>query len=304
VYRWDLDKTYLETDFDTVRGLVRTALEPASRKRATPGATVLMRELGKERPGWRPRIVILSGSPTQMRGVLEDKLRMDGVRWDQLVLKDTVRSLRKGRLRAVRGQLGYKLPALFAGRVGLGSAARETCFGDDAESDAVAYSLYADAIAGRIGAAELAAVMEAAGAYSDEVVAALAALRRVAHADAVERIFIRLARGKDPAAFAALGPRVVPVRGWFQAAVVMGAAAELEPRAVASVLAASGLEEAQAADACADIVARGHVADGGLARALAEVRTEWVGEVIARAAGEYRDPREVVRVDYLAVVRG
>ena len=29
VYRWDLDKTYLLTDFDSLRGIVRTAMEPA-----------------------------------------------------------------------------------------------------------------------------------------------------------------------------------------------------------------------------------------------------------------------------------
>ena len=27
IYRWDLDKTYLRTDFDTLRDLVRTAIE-------------------------------------------------------------------------------------------------------------------------------------------------------------------------------------------------------------------------------------------------------------------------------------
>jgi len=27
IYRWDLDKTYLQTEFDTFRQLVRTALQ-------------------------------------------------------------------------------------------------------------------------------------------------------------------------------------------------------------------------------------------------------------------------------------
>ena len=69
VYRWDLDKTYLLTDFDSWRGLVRTAMEPASAKRAVPGTTALVRELGREAPGWRPRVHIVSGSPTQMRAM-------------------------------------------------------------------------------------------------------------------------------------------------------------------------------------------------------------------------------------------
>src|SRR5690606_37930766 len=45
VYRWDLDKTYLRTEFDTVRDLLRTAVESPARKRTVPGASALLREL-------------------------------------------------------------------------------------------------------------------------------------------------------------------------------------------------------------------------------------------------------------------
>ena len=46
IARWDLDKTYLRTDFDTVRDLVRTAIERPDQKRTVPGAAALLRELG------------------------------------------------------------------------------------------------------------------------------------------------------------------------------------------------------------------------------------------------------------------
>ena len=58
VQRWDLDKTYLETDFDSLRGLVRSAKEPASTKKATPGATALMRGLCADPDA---RVSIVSG---------------------------------------------------------------------------------------------------------------------------------------------------------------------------------------------------------------------------------------------------
>ena len=45
IYRWDLDKTYLLTDFDSFAGLVRSATEPASAKQAVPGAPPLLRAL-------------------------------------------------------------------------------------------------------------------------------------------------------------------------------------------------------------------------------------------------------------------
>ena len=300
VYRWDLDKTYLLTDFDSFRSLVRTALEPATAKRAVPGATALVRELGREAPGWRPRIHIVSGSPTQMRATLEEKLRLDGVRFDSLVLKDNVGNLKRGRLRAVRGQFGYKLPELVASRVGLGAAVTESLFGDDAEIDAVVYSVYADAVAGRIGAVELSRLLEAAGAYSDDVVRTLAALRKVALADAVERIFIRIDKGRPFADFRPLGSRVVPVRTWYAAALVLTSAGELPPAALAPVLAGSGLSPAAALGELADVLERGHANPHGLAR-VGGLLPDGASSLLGRG-WEYRPPAPPAGVDYLAVL--
>ena len=131
LYRWDLDKTYLRTDFDTVRGLVRAALESASDKHTVPGAAALMREVRATGPHG---VFVLSGSPEQLRGVLETKLRMDGVRWDQLVLKPQLRNILRGRFRAVRDQLSYKLAALLESRLTWPADIDEFLFGDDAET--------------------------------------------------------------------------------------------------------------------------------------------------------------------------
>ena len=79
VFRWDLDKTYLDTDFGSIRGLVRSATESAQAKQAVPGAAALVRALGERS---EVRIAILSGSPTQLREVLEEKLKLDGVRFE------------------------------------------------------------------------------------------------------------------------------------------------------------------------------------------------------------------------------
>ena len=301
VYRWDLDKTYLLTDFDSVRGLLRSAVEPAWRKKAVPGATVLLRELSREGPGWRPRVHIVSGSPTQMRDRLVEKLRIDGIRYDSLVLKDNLGNLRRGRLRAVRGQFGYKLPELVGGRVGLGAAVRETLFGDDAEIDAIVYSVYADAIAGRLGPVELARVLEAGGAYGDDIVATLAATRRVAMADAVDRIFIRLDKGRPIEDFLPLGTRVVPVRTWYAAALVLASASELPSEVLPRVLAASALSDGEALVELGDVLQRGHANAGGLSGVLTHlpagapdvVHRDWV----------YAPPAAPPGVDYLTVLK-
>src|SRR5882757_956761 len=112
VARWDLDKTYLRTDFETLRDLVRTAIERPDQKRTVPGAAALLRELG--RAGVETHI--LSGSPEQLRSRIEEKLRLDGARWASLTLKPNLQNMLRLRFRALRGQLGYKLPALLQSR--------------------------------------------------------------------------------------------------------------------------------------------------------------------------------------------
>lgn len=233
VYRWDLDKTYLDTDFESFRGIVRTATEPAHRKRALPGAAALLRALGSAPDA---SVMVVSGSPTQMRGVLSEKLRLDGIPFDELVLKDNVGNIRRGRFRALKGQLGFKLPALLAARTRTDHRAKEVLFGDDVEADAMVYSLYADVVAGHVGAAELSRVMEMAGAYPDEIDRALEAAVEIEPSPAVERVFIRQERGVPVHRLATLGPRVVPIRSWWQAALVLQQMGHLDARSAEAVM--------------------------------------------------------------------
>jgi phosphatidate phosphatase APP1 len=153
VYRWDLDKTYLDTHFDKLSRMVRIAFESAEDKRNIPGSAALLRELSAERQDVPPaRVCIVSGSPRQMRSVLEKKLRSDGIGWHEFELKPQLRNIRRGRFRAIRDQVGYKLPLLLASRVGLTQDVSETLFGDDAEADTFIYCLYADVVEGKVDA--------------------------------------------------------------------------------------------------------------------------------------------------------
>jgi hypothetical protein len=100
IARWDLDKTYLHTDFDTIRDIVRTTLERPDEKRTNRGASTLLGEM--VRAGLS--VHILSGSPEQMRRRLEDKLRLDGIQWDSFTLKPNLQNLLRLRFRAVKDQ--------------------------------------------------------------------------------------------------------------------------------------------------------------------------------------------------------
>jgi len=224
IARWDLDKTYLRTDFDTLRDLVRTALERPDEKRTNPGASTLMREM--VRAGIS--VHILSGSPEQMRHRLEDKLRLDGITWDSFTLKPNLQNLLRLRFRAVKDQLGYKLPALLRARSmsrplgsGDGTALKETLFGDDAEADAFVYSLYGDVLAGRVTEDLLLAVCEKGRVYPDVVESILEYARVTDRADVVERVLIHLERQTPPDDFRIYGGRVVPFYNYLQAAIVV-----------------------------------------------------------------------------------
>ena len=45
VFRWDLDKTYLRSEFATFKDLIKSALESPNDKKSFPGASALLRAL-------------------------------------------------------------------------------------------------------------------------------------------------------------------------------------------------------------------------------------------------------------------
>lgn len=268
VFRWDLDKTYLRTEFDTLRDLLKSAFETASDKQAFPGAAALLRSL---RQSVEHRICIVSGSPSQMRRVLAAKLALDGIEYDEFVLKNNLRNLRRLRFRALRAQIPYKLPALLESRASLLGTPPETLFGDDAEADALIYLLYSDILAGRINTEDLRRVMEAARAYDDQIERTLALAETIRHADAVQRILIHLEGRSPTAGFARFGPKLVPIYNYFQAALVLYGDQLLDSNQVLYVardmLSSPEYELSTLANSLQDLVRRGRL-DDGAAQAL------------------------------------
>jgi hypothetical protein len=326
IFRWDLDKTYLRTDFDSFRGLLRAAMEKASEKRAVPGAPALLRAL-RAAGGADHRICIISGSPQQMRKVLEAKLALDGVAYDEFVLKPNLSNLLRGRLRALRAQVPYKLPALLASRAGCAAPA-ETLFGDDAESDALVYSIYADVVAGRIPEDELVRILLVGQAYSDQVAQARALLRRIAPADVVKRILIHLDRRSPTAQFERFGTRLVPIYNYFQAALVLYGDGQLGASDVLGVaremLASGDYAISSLANSLQDLLRRGRLdrevavrlalesqalveTDGAAWRDLPRDEIAWAFATRVRALGQLPPPEPdgppgPARLDYAALL--
>jgi hypothetical protein len=293
IARWDLDKTYLRTEFDTLRDLVRTALEKPHQKLTNPGAATLLREM--VRGGIS--VHILSGSPEQMRRRLEDKLRLDGITWDSFTLKPNLKNLMRLRFRALRDQLGYKLPALLQARSlvarteGDDAVRKETLFGDDAEADAFVYSLYGDVLAGRVDEETLSRVFERGRCYPDVVEEAIGYARLADKVEIVERIFIHLESQTPPDDFRVYGGRAVPFYNYLQAAFVTHEDGRLGAESVLRVAVELVIEHRFDGDALArsykDLVKRGHLRGTGAAE-LGEAFTAWTAREKVPAENELR----------------
>jgi hypothetical protein len=325
IARWDLDKTYLRTDFDTLRDLVRTAVERPDQKRTVPGAAALMRELGDG----GGVIHILSGSPEQLRGRIVEKLRLDGVRYETLTLKPNLQNMLRLRFRAVRGQLGYKLPTLLRRRCEMprqtdddGQPIGEVLLGDDAEADAFVYSLYADVCSGAVDGELLAEVMREGDCYDDDVRDTVRFASYVVPGAVVGRILIHLERQSLPSDFDHFGSRVVPFYnylqpayvlhedGWLSAAAVMRIAQDLATH--------HHFDGGSLARSYIDLARRGHVSGDGIAalsgayslmiRGRRVAGASELGEMVAELetiAGELPPaaPKAEPHLDYLQLVR-
>jgi len=222
VFRWDLDKTYLQTEFDKVADLIRTALQKPEEKRNVPGAVALLRALLREPlDGSRRAVYFISGSPRQMRKTLERKLELDGIHPDAFVLKPNLQNLLLFRFKAIRGQVGYKLRALLEHQAPGSAAAPETLFGDDAEQDAFIYSIYGEIVSGRLPLEKLEELLEVGNVYEGNRDVILEAARDIPKVERVQRVFIILDRKTPPARFRPYMPRLVPVYNYFQAALVL-----------------------------------------------------------------------------------
>jgi hypothetical protein len=265
VFRWDLDKTYLKSEFDSLRELVRIPFEKAEDKIAAPGVAALIRGLRESAlsRGRSVRVYFISASPPQIGRAIRRKLELDGIVYDGIVFKNQLQRIMRGKLRHLREHVGYKLTELLKSRSTELPNAREYLFGDDWESDPLIYSLYADIVARRVDVAELAALLRAIRVDPVLIEQACALAGALEPADAVSRIFINLERRTPPAQLRAYGSRLVPAFNYLQTAACLYEDDTLSAAGVVQV-ARSLVEESaytpdRVANSLSDIERRGHL---------------------------------------------
>jgi hypothetical protein len=235
--RWDIDKTYLRSEFDTLRQLWRTAWERGEDKVAMPGVPEVVKALKTAADRHRRPIAtyFVSASPPQIGKAIRDKLALDGVPYDGISFKNQLEHLKRGKFRNLREHVGYKLGELLRGRRLAPAGAHELLFGDDWETDPLTYSLYADLVAGVLPAAALGMVLRRIGVDPLVVPELTALAAEVRAGGGVERIFINLARRTPPVALRVFGARLVPTFNYFQTALVLAAMGHLDAVDVATI---------------------------------------------------------------------
>lgn len=243
VFRFDLDRTYLATDTDSLRALLRVPFERAEDKVAIPGVGELVRSLRQcaEARGERVQLHFLSASPPQIGKAIQDKLKLDGIQFDGIRFKDQMRHIVRGDFSQLREQIGYKLTELLRGAQDMPEGASEYLFGDDWESDAFIYSLYADIVAGRVDAVETRKLLEAVQSDEHYIAQIEGVLSLPRPRFRVAGVFILRARKRRPDELACFGPRLVWFDNYFECSLRMSAAGLLDGETVSRVAAAMRL---------------------------------------------------------------
>jgi len=265
IFRWDLDKTYLKTEFDTLRELVRIPFEKPQDKVAVPGVVPLIRSLRDVAAlaGREVRIYFMSASPPQIAKAIKDKLALDGIEYDGIVFKNQLQHLVRGKFRNLREHVGFKLTELLKSRSTMPRGSREVLFGDDWESDPIIYSLYADIVGGHISPDDLGDILGRIGVDPRLISEAQALTAGVAPDDVVLKIYINVERRTPPTSFRSFGPRLVPTFNYFQTAACVFEDGHLNLAAVAqvadSLINGSGYTSSRLANSLDDIVRRGHL---------------------------------------------
>lgn len=145
VVRSDVDMTYLYTDFHSTSSILALLEQSASQRKSIDGMAEFY-QLLRDRSGHNRPLTFISGSPVFFKRVLENKMRLDDVLHDEIVLKPFKALISKiglGAIPLLKEQIGYKLDTLLRLRQQIPPNSQEVLIGDDTEADPLIYALYA-----------------------------------------------------------------------------------------------------------------------------------------------------------------
>lgn len=173
----DIDKTYLETKFESLAMMAKIAFESSEDKITVQGAEVLISWLRWGVPSDLTDFTVdqvvplhfVSSSPPQLRKTLEEKLMLDGLLWSTDTFKDQAYNIFRGKFKLLKHQVPYKVAAILS----LISQMKDDChlllIGDNAESDPMIYQSIALFLGGYISQVEFIRILGGLGVKKEYV---------------------------------------------------------------------------------------------------------------------------------------
>ncbi len=220
IYVWDLDKTYLDTSWNTLGELFRTVFEKSFQKRNVPGTSTLVWSV---KENWESNhselrfpLFFITASPPQMEVKIKEKLGIDQIVPEGIFFKDNLRNIHPARWRRLTQQVGFKIQALMQLRSKFQKEISQVLWGDDSETDATIYSLYSDICSRRWDEKDLIKLLKHFGVGRAQIDTILDLQDQCPEHDPVEKVYINLAVDTDPEYYLKFGRRIVPTYNSFQ----------------------------------------------------------------------------------------
>ncbi len=224
VYVWDLDKTYLDTHWQSLKDIFRASFADNYHRNNVPGTATLVNSL---KQFWQQKhgkdsvfpIFFITASPPQMEKKIREKLQSDEILPLGIFFKDNLRNLWPGRFWKLKQHVGYKVTALMYLRTLLKQQVSQVLWGDDSETDAVIYSLYSDFCAHRVTGEEGESILKSFQVSSEQIQRIASTQAQIGASDPVEKIYINLAIDTDPEYYMKFGRRMLPSYNSLQIAL-------------------------------------------------------------------------------------
>lgn len=141
----DIDKTYIETRFETPMAILKIAFENAEEKQTVTGAPIalLAGRFGNfyaDQSLMQPNSLhFVSASPPQLRKVIRSKLAMDGLDWTSDTFKNQAYNIKSRKLRFLKQHAAYKTATILKQMSQAPKNSQFILIGDNAELDAFIY---------------------------------------------------------------------------------------------------------------------------------------------------------------------
>ena len=217
IFVWDLDKTYLDTDFSGFRKMLKIIFEKGVKKQNVPGTDQLVRSLAKCNSPFP--IFFISASPPQLQEKIFEKWTHDRIMPYGFYTKDNLKNLNFGRWSRLTNQIGFKIQALMELRLLISKDTKMICWGDDSESDATIYSLFSDICSHKLTDKETRCLLKEFCILEDQIDLILELRDQRECFDPVHRVYINLAVDTDPEYYRKYGRRFMAVETSFEVAL-------------------------------------------------------------------------------------